>query len=221
MNLLQASILGHINDNTKLSALQLAECLNAQLKDINMEINSLIYSKIITRDSKYKSDDIEIIFFVNPDFKSENTDINLIDIIDTIAHNQKQVLTDDNIYLHSLIKVMITDIINDENNKMIERNSLYENLIKNMINHNNNKVKNTVITYSIYEQIILEMLCSNIIIKIDNNYSIGTCDSDFDLDSFDITDTKQDIDIRSNIALHDDNIEFSDITDSDDEPESV
>ena len=84
MNLLQATILGHIFDNQCISALELGEKMNVQLKDINVEINSLIYSTIITRDSKYKNNDINIIFYVNPDFRSEQTDIDLLEIIATL-----------------------------------------------------------------------------------------------------------------------------------------
>lgn len=89
MNLLQASILGHIYDNHTISALELAETMNVQLKDINIEINSLLYSGIITRNAKYRKDDIAIKFYINPDFKSEQTDINIFELIDTLKHIQE------------------------------------------------------------------------------------------------------------------------------------
>jgi len=228
MNLLQASILGHINDNKRLSALELAETMNIQLKDINTEINSLLYSKIITRDSKYRNDDIEIVFFINPKFSAEHTDINLIEIMKPIKDYQdNKSNNDDDIYLNTQIKVMITDIISNDDNKSVNHNILYDTLIQDKKEHNDMKIKNMTMNEIIYENIILQMICSNIITKNNDNYIMSNCDSDLDLDSdsYDDIDTSVEctpifnsnnsIDISSQ---NNDNIEFSDITDSDDEP---
>lgn len=227
MNLLQASILGHINDNKCLSALELAETMNIQLKDINTEINSLLYSKIITRDSKYRNDDIEIVFFINPKFSAEHTDINLIEIMKTIKDYQdNKSNNDDDIYLNTQIKVMITDIISNDDNKSVNHNILYDTLVLDMNEHNDMKIKHMIMNEIIYENIILQMICSNIITKNNDNYIMSNCDSDLDLDSYSYDDIDTSIEctpiFNSNnsidISIQNDDIEFSDITESDDEP---
>ena len=97
-----------------------------------------------------------------------------------------------------------------------------------MKNHKDNKVRNTPMTKEIYEQFILQMICNNIIVKINDNYSIIESDSDFDLesDSFDDIDMKQQniskVFNTNSTDIHiQNNPDFSDITESDTEPDSA
>lgn len=172
MNLLHATILGHIYDNKQLSALKLAEIMNVQLKDINLEINSLIYSKIVTRDAKYESDDIEVIFFINPDFTSEYNIINIIDVMNSIiSYNDIKSNTLDNI-IQSNIKNIITDIIIHNDDKSINHNILYNTLVQFMKEHKNTEIQNFIMSFDIFEQLLSQMISDGIISKKNDIYSI-------------------------------------------------
>lgn len=211
MNLIQASILGHIYNNTELSDSELTSIMNIQLNEIILEIDTLIYSNIVIRKSTFTNGNIENIFCINLEFTSDKKDINLIEIIDILQNYHDN--NDNNRYTQTIIQLIITEIILNEENKIIHKDMLYEKLLSEIKNHNEPIFQNTVMTNYMFNDIIMRMICSNIIIDRNNVYSINNSDPDFDLHSDDM--------LSAQLSIIDDitNTEevFSDITDTDDD----
>jgi hypothetical protein len=200
MNLLQASILINIINN-KNNVLELSKYINLELKYMNSELNTLIYSKLITRNKNLKNNDTNIVFNINKKFYSDNNEIDLIKTnyeLDNLIDNTTNLLK---AFTLKAINTISRNITFDKIKKELH------NIISKMVEDKNEEFKNFVLYDYILEN-TLDMLCNENVITKKNDIYFLSNDSDLDNEN-----TSNILDAELSDISDIDN--FSDISDSD------
>jgi hypothetical protein len=145
--LLQIMLMGFINNcEGYVSAEQIADNMNISLKDINLTLNSLILSKLITKINTENPQNVkQIKFLINNDFNKQDTELDLISMIQLTKDIQSGKIKPKPVFDESVCKAQLFSYVVENNTATLT--ILTEHLVTNGNKILSNDVTNMMKSY--------------------------------------------------------------------------